>query len=606
MPEINETPLLDQNGVDENPPILNAFGIFEGGGAKGIAHIGALQATNEAGIAFVGVAGTSAGAIIATLVAAGFSASEIFDRYKPEENILRRYKKTPVDLIGRNDWGRMKQISRLARHHFICSVLSGPLVRWLLSSRIRWATRQLLNNLGLFSTKELKEFVNICLHTKFQQNCMNAQVDYPLSAGEPIQFRHFRPGVIPETCALKIAATDIDAGKMVIFDSSNDVCANVPVADAVCASIAIPGAFAPENINGRYYVDGGLIANLPLWVFAEEKLALERDLPIREPIPILAFTLPERRFFSLQTRRETGLNITPLQKLLYHVFPPKNHSIKVFRFQRLCGFFIEVLKIGIFGGQAMVQKFVQDVHVFPLQTTLKTFDFDVGWPELQSAFFHGYLQTQPLLIRRFGAGKTAIVKSLEELHSQFKAFIYQEIAIVSEDFAASPLDELRKGQPLILRLSISRPFRSHSYRLTYTYNMNNYADDRLVIDHRNRGIPEAFDTRKISYIDIPAGGGGKFTKYEKCLIWEDLRSVIAVPIFQDAADWEKELAVDRNKPIAALCIDSNVSLRKFSENQSLTKALTLSSQLLYDTLNAYGAWQDYGPEDQHFPSSRSH
>ena len=57
-----------------------AFGIFEGGGAKGFAHVGALKAAKEKNISFVGVAGTSAGAIVAALVAAGHDADSLYDR----------------------------------------------------------------------------------------------------------------------------------------------------------------------------------------------------------------------------------------------------------------------------------------------------------------------------------------------------------------------------------------------------------------------------------------------------------------------------------------------------------------------------------------------
>jgi predicted acylesterase/phospholipase RssA len=58
---------------------MEAFGIFEGGGAKGLAHIGALKATEEAGVEFIGVAGTSAGSIVASLVAAGYRADELYN-----------------------------------------------------------------------------------------------------------------------------------------------------------------------------------------------------------------------------------------------------------------------------------------------------------------------------------------------------------------------------------------------------------------------------------------------------------------------------------------------------------------------------------------------
>src|SRR5262245_45630481 len=47
-------------------------GVFEGGGAKGAAFVGALDAMEKHTLWFQRVAGTSAGSIVAALVAAGY------------------------------------------------------------------------------------------------------------------------------------------------------------------------------------------------------------------------------------------------------------------------------------------------------------------------------------------------------------------------------------------------------------------------------------------------------------------------------------------------------------------------------------------------------
>ena len=56
--------------------------VFEGGGVKGIAHVGALYALEtipalQKEVKIAGVGGTSAGAIIAALYAAGYSAEDL-------------------------------------------------------------------------------------------------------------------------------------------------------------------------------------------------------------------------------------------------------------------------------------------------------------------------------------------------------------------------------------------------------------------------------------------------------------------------------------------------------------------------------------------------
>src|ERR1700744_2921796 len=52
--------------------------VFEGGGAKGMAFVGALEVFKQAGHTHRRIVGTSAGAITATLTGAGYSPEELF------------------------------------------------------------------------------------------------------------------------------------------------------------------------------------------------------------------------------------------------------------------------------------------------------------------------------------------------------------------------------------------------------------------------------------------------------------------------------------------------------------------------------------------------
>lgn len=58
--------------------------VFSGGGALGLAHIGAIKALEEAGIEPKWVAGSSMGAIIGVMYAAGYSADEIMKIVKEQ------------------------------------------------------------------------------------------------------------------------------------------------------------------------------------------------------------------------------------------------------------------------------------------------------------------------------------------------------------------------------------------------------------------------------------------------------------------------------------------------------------------------------------------
>jgi NTE family protein len=59
-----------------------------------------------------------------------------------------------------------------------------------------------------------------------------------------------------------IVATDIMTGEKVVFKEG-------PIAEAVRASISIPGIFVPEKVNGRLLVDGGVADRIPVSVVKE-------------------------------------------------------------------------------------------------------------------------------------------------------------------------------------------------------------------------------------------------------------------------------------------------------------------------------------------------
>ena len=54
--------------------------VLSGGGARGISHLGAIQALEEEGVSFSMVSGTSAGALIGALYCSGYAPPEILER----------------------------------------------------------------------------------------------------------------------------------------------------------------------------------------------------------------------------------------------------------------------------------------------------------------------------------------------------------------------------------------------------------------------------------------------------------------------------------------------------------------------------------------------
>jgi NTE family protein len=78
-----------------------------------------------------------------------------------------------------------------------------------------------------------------------------------------LEFSRLEDAPIP----LHVVATDVLSGQDVLLSSGDAV-------DAIAASAAIPAVFPPVNINGRHFVDGGVVNNTPL----SHAIALGADL----------------------------------------------------------------------------------------------------------------------------------------------------------------------------------------------------------------------------------------------------------------------------------------------------------------------------------------
>lgn len=84
------------------------------------------------------------------------------------------------------------------------------------------------------------------------------------------------PASVPQdfsdlACPLTVMATDYRARKAVAFTSG-------PLHEALAASVAIPGAFAPVVLGGRLYVDGGVSNNLPYDLLPKDSFRLAVDV----------------------------------------------------------------------------------------------------------------------------------------------------------------------------------------------------------------------------------------------------------------------------------------------------------------------------------------
>jgi predicted acylesterase/phospholipase RssA len=198
--------LAAQQGCPAGPTAL----VLSGGGAKGLAHIGVIQALEARGIRPDLVVGTSMGALVGALYASGASGAELeqLARQSPLAGLFRAN-----EPRGPASWG-----NRL------------PLVIWEEGER----------GFAMQGATIRQASVNALLNAMLLRGNLQARGDFDRLP-------------IP----LRVVATNLTDRSVVVLDGGD-------LAQAVRASIAIPLVFTPEPIDDLVLTDGGLSANIPV------------------------------------------------------------------------------------------------------------------------------------------------------------------------------------------------------------------------------------------------------------------------------------------------------------------------------------------------------
>jgi NTE family protein len=186
--------------------------VLSGGGARGGAHLGVLKALEELHIPVDMIVGTSAGAIVGAAYAGGMSVTEI------EREMQTLSTASLFHDVGRRDLS-------VARKSDDSASYVGPEIG--------------IGPDGLSLPKGA--VAGVALEAVLRRlTARQMSPDFNLL---PIPFRAI--------------ATDVSTGEMIVLERGN-------LAQAVRASMAIPAAINPVEIDGRLLVDGGIARNLPV------------------------------------------------------------------------------------------------------------------------------------------------------------------------------------------------------------------------------------------------------------------------------------------------------------------------------------------------------
>jgi NTE family protein len=216
---------------------------LSGGGARGLAHIGVLQALESEDVNVRCIAGTSMGALVGGLYAAGYSPTRM------------------QEIVRSLEWRR---------------VFSGRPERSLVPLALR--------------VDEMPAVLRLPLNGRRLRLPVARDSDYRINR---LLFRllaepGFRMG--PDFDRLRVplrtVATDLESGERVVLAEGS-------LPRAVRASLSTPVNLVPVTIAGRVLVDGGLVDNLPTDVAREmgagPVLAVDVRSPALKPKPSDSF-----------------------------------------------------------------------------------------------------------------------------------------------------------------------------------------------------------------------------------------------------------------------------------------------------------------------------
>ena len=217
----------------EAPPRPRLALALSGGGARGIAHIGALRALEEAGLPVDAIAANSIGAVVGGIYASGRTASEL-------EQVVRSMDWASL-FSGRPDRRTLPVARRADRH----APVAGVSFDW---KRLRLSG-------GLLAEHRVNRFL----------------IEQLAPAGYAVGGDFDRLRV-----RFRAVAGDLATGEPVVL-------ARGDLARAVRASMSIPVVFPPVAWEGRTLVDGLIVDNLPIDVAKTFDAAVTVAIDISSP-----------------------------------------------------------------------------------------------------------------------------------------------------------------------------------------------------------------------------------------------------------------------------------------------------------------------------------
>jgi NTE family protein len=274
--------------------------VFEGGGAKGMVFVGAMQEFEDRGHEINRLMGTSAGAITATGLAAGYSAAEMgaaLMEVRDGKPVFTSFLGVPGDFS--------KDEIAASSLRAMLEAIDLPLVPDRLEARLDEALLQGL--LKLPRSRHLFSFLE--RGGWYTADAFVTWMGERLDATAPDGTRRRYSGMTMQEFfdatgrSLSLIAADTSDNRMLILNHST--APDVPVVWATRMSMSVPllwqevvwqkewGAYRGRNLTGHRIVDGGLLSNFPIELFISAQPHVTAVMGPKQDASVLGFLIDE-------------------------------------------------------------------------------------------------------------------------------------------------------------------------------------------------------------------------------------------------------------------------------------------------------------------------
>lgn len=262
---------------------MNYDMVFEGGGAKGMVFVGAMEIFKEEGHTLGRLLGTSAGAITATLLAAGYSPDEMLNALAEQtggKSVFATFMANPkdvnLDAYQHSDLGMLLlNLDVPYLPVFIEKWLDKVIFNMLAKSKIGPNLYSLLELGGWYTAEYFLEW-------------LRRKLDEGNYEGKPRNFSKMTLSEFYDATKtdLSLVASNTSAHQILVLN--HRTAPGCPVVWAVRMSMSIPmvwpeviwqsewGSYQGIKIDGDAIVDGGLLSNFPIELF------ISRDKDVQE------------------------------------------------------------------------------------------------------------------------------------------------------------------------------------------------------------------------------------------------------------------------------------------------------------------------------------